>query len=146
MEGTGSLQDSCSPTRISPLGKSHRLGYVFIHEKPVSVNQRTQTQRGGPVLFAVNSCDRRERLPFQSSPGSSGPFAMTVLCSGWGLFFTGDTDVSALVRDFIKAPPVVYRDERLPRLIFLQYIPVCSLLAPKNSQVGISCWCHISEL
>lgn len=56
-----------------------------------------------------------------------------------GFIFTSDTDVSALVQDFIKAQPAVYCGGRLPRLIFLQCIPFCSFLAPKNSQVGISC-------
>lgn len=62
-----------------------------------------------------------------------------------GFIFTRDTDVSALVQDFIKAQPEVYCGKRLPRLIFLQYIPFCSFLAPKNSQVGTLRWCHISE-
>lgn len=61
------------------------------------------------------------------------------MCSRPGLVFTSDTDVSALVRDFIRAQPAVYWGRRLPRLIFLQYIPFCSFLAPRNSQVGISC-------
>lgn len=83
--------------------------------------------------------DHRERLPFHSSPGLSRPCAKKGTRSRLGFIFTSDTDVSALVQDFIKAQPAVFCGRRLPRLIFLQYIPFCSFLAPKNSQVGISC-------
>lgn len=61
------------------------------------------------------------------------------MCSRLGFIFTSDTDVSALVQDFIKAQPAVYCGRRLPRLIFLQCIPFCLFLAPKSSQVGILC-------
>lgn len=58
------------------------------------------------------------------------------MCSRLGFIFTRDTDVSALVQNFIKAQPVVYCGERLPRLIFLQCIPFCSFLAPQKLPGG----------
>lgn len=68
------------------------------------------------------------------------------MCFRLGFILPRDTDVSALVQDFIKAQPAVYCGKRLPRLILLQYIPFCSFLAPKSSQVGTLCRCHISQV
>lgn len=53
-----------------------------------------------------------------------------------GFIFTSNTDVSAFVQDFIKSQPAVYPGRRLPRLIFLQYIPFCSILGTKKTPGG----------
>lgn len=81
--------------------------------------------------------DRSKWHPFHFSPGLSCPCTKTVVHSRLGFILTSNTDVSALVHDFIKAQPAVYCSRRLPRLIFLQYIPFCWFLAPASSQVGI---------
>lgn len=58
------------------------------------------------------------------------------MSSRLGFIFTRDTDVSALVQDFIKAQPEVYWCKGLPRLILLQCIPFCSFLAQKELPGG----------
>lgn len=131
--GTCSVQDFCSPTQIEKY-ELHKCRTCLHSQEASKPHWRTQRWATPSSLFVLNNqFDHRERLPFRSSPGLSRPFAKTVMCSRLGFIFTRDTDVSALVQDFIKAQPVVYCGERLPRLIFLQCIPFCSFLAPKKT-------------
>lgn len=108
--------------------------YVFICKKPVSLTRGHRQRRAALSSVVILITERKFSFPFLSR------FVMSLCKDGCvfqaGFIFTSNTDVSAFVQDFIKSQPAVYPGRRLPRLIFLQYIPFCSILGTKKTPGG----------